>query len=585
MESKTKEIYGILIAVDLLDEDDNVKTVKINTETTHDEVFTLTDEGVIFNQNKIKTSLFDSYMDDLKVVEHKIKDLTAHMNEERGDLFLKLEKEKTLEFGTAQKKMKKYMDNNFKKSKEEMDSLKKIQSGEYKIDLEFKNSVYTEHFFLPFNKIVIFGSVAFLFSDFSELEEYVAIESEELTGSELVEVMNENKEISLGGLGRNAMKLQDFEIDKNICLYPEVLKNIFEEHMEPLDEDSPVELIEAFVSSKDEYNSENFIEPLIRNSSGGPDKDAEFLAGGMAISSDSSIIVSFPEENLIKCFTLDGTYIRSIGEGTLFNPSGLCIDTKSDILYVCDSGNHRICVYTVGGVFLRQINLLKLHKGFEDNDGRGREQIFYKPVCIAFGVNSNNIYISFYDHDVIQIYNKQTGDQLESFLVHGFENDDKKDDFDDLVKLFQQRDYGEEKKEKSKDDMKDDFYRKDVEYDRSRKCMAVTEDGHVFICDDRLRRISKYSSDGTLIGSFGGLGSGNGEFNGSLCISISNDGYLVVSDTFNLKIDVYDQEGRLHRTIPMDSKNWRIVGNAVEVAVGPGNVIANLIRSTISIII
>ena len=44
---------------------------------------------------------------------------------------------------------------------------------------------------------------------------------------------------------------------------------------------------------------------------------------------------------------------KGSGDGQLLRPSGLAVDAEH--LYVVDSGNHRVCKFTHGGVFCHAI--------------------------------------------------------------------------------------------------------------------------------------------------------------------------------------------------------------------------------------
>lgn len=71
---------------------------------------------------------------------------------------------------------------------------------------------------------------------------------------------------------------------------------------------------------------------------------------------DEQLWVSNSQQHRIECYDVSsGVWVRSIGVkggnqgklGQLFTPKGLAFDVVHRLLYVCDSDNHRVCVYSV----------------------------------------------------------------------------------------------------------------------------------------------------------------------------------------------------------------------------------------------
>lgn len=76
--------------------------------------------------------------------------------------------------------------------------------------------------------------------------------------------------------------------------------------------------------------------------------------------------------------------------------------------------------------------------------------------------------------------------------------------------------------------------------------VLVTTDGTIFVADGHGRgnaRIMKFTSDGTLITTFGTKGSGPGEFNGPHALAMDSMGRLFVGDRSNNRIQILDQDG------------------------------------------
>jgi hypothetical protein len=79
--------------------------------------------------------------------------------------------------------------------------------------------------------------------------------------------------------------------------------------------------------------------------------------------------------------------------------------------------------------------------------------------------------------------------------------------------------------------------------------VAVAPNGDIFITEGHsfsagVNRVSKFRSDGTFLMSFGGSGSGPGEFNVPHTIAFDSRGRVFVGDRANNRIQIFDQDGR-----------------------------------------
>jgi hypothetical protein len=75
--------------------------------------------------------------------------------------------------------------------------------------------------------------------------------------------------------------------------------------------------------------------------------------------------------------------------------------------------------------------------------------------------------------------------------------------------------------------------------------VLVADDGSVFVADGHVNnRVVKYSADGEFIMEWGKAGSGQGEFNLPHALAMDSQGRLFVSDRENLRIQIFDQQGR-----------------------------------------
>ena len=80
--------------------------------------------------------------------------------------------------------------------------------------------------------------------------------------------------------------------------------------------------------------------------------------------------------------------------------------------------------------------------------------------------------------------------------------------------------------------------------------VIVTPAGDIFITEGHsfapgANRVTKWSADGTFVMSWGGTGSGPGEFNVPHTIALDSQGRLFVGDRANNRIQIFDQAGTL----------------------------------------
>ena len=70
--------------------------------------------------------------------------------------------------------------------------------------------------------------------------------------------------------------------------------------------------------------------------------------------------------------------------------------------------------------------------------------------------------------------------------------------------------------------------------------IAVASDGDILVTDWLNNRIKVYATDGSYKSQFGSGGSGDGEFNYPRSVAVESDGDILVADTFNHRIQVFD---------------------------------------------
>lgn len=73
--------------------------------------------------------------------------------------------------------------------------------------------------------------------------------------------------------------------------------------------------------------------------------------------------------------------------------------------------------------------------------------------------------------------------------------------------------------------------------------MTVDDDGNVYVVELDRNQINKFDSDGTLLKTWGGEGSGDGKFKSPYGIALDSSGNIYVTDTGNKRIQKFDFNG------------------------------------------
>src|SRR5437016_3479261 len=73
--------------------------------------------------------------------------------------------------------------------------------------------------------------------------------------------------------------------------------------------------------------------------------------------------------------------------------------------------------------------------------------------------------------------------------------------------------------------------------------VAVDSSGNVIVVDTENYRIQVFDSQGNFLRAFGSQGSGDGQFNTPSGVAVSASGNIVVADTNNARILVFDSQG------------------------------------------
>ena len=220
---------------------------------------------------------------------------------------------------------------------------------------------------------------------------------------------------------------------------------------------------------------------------------------GIAISSTDHIYVSDLTNNRIQIFDSNGQYVDQFGaefggkgggkDGQFFNPAGIAIDSNDNI-YVADSKNSRVQIFTSDGTYLNKF------EGFNSGvDG------FRQPIDIAIN-STGHIYVADRLYSSILIFNSD---------------------------LIYQSHFG-------------DFGRGNYEF-RNPNSIAIDSNDNLYVSDYGNNRISIFDNDSTYQRQFGSNGTGDGQFDLPHGIAIDSNDNIYVSDIRNDRVQIFSNNG------------------------------------------
>ncbi|KAL5496657.1 hypothetical protein EMCRGX_G012990 [Ephydatia muelleri] len=223
--------------------------------------------------------------------------------------------------------------------------------------------------------------------------------------------------------------------------------------------------------------------------------------GDIYVLSDDHCIYVFDQASQLK--NIIGS--SGCGDGQFAWPSGLSI--KGDVLYVADSGNHRVQKLTSSGKFIRKFG--------QQGSGRGE---FSWPMAVTIDSN-NQVFVSDWDNHRIQIFNIH-GDWLSTIDGTGSGNHS-----------FQ-----------------------------SPNGLALDPQGNIHVAAFNSNTIKVFTKEDVYVRMYG-------DPNGPSGIAIDDEGYSLVSEARGNCFSIYDSEGnKIHtvanlrnpRNILLDSRNGSV---------------------------
>jgi glucose/arabinose dehydrogenase/plastocyanin len=192
-------------------------------------------------------------------------------------------------------------------------------------------------------------------------------------------------------------------------------------------------------------------------------------------------------------------YISSWGKfgtrmGELSGPAAIAVDSSSGNVYVADTANNRIQVFSSNGTFISK---------WGEYGPPIRNGTLRSPEGIAVDSSSGNVYVADTDNNRIQVFSSN-GTFISRWGEYGGGNG--------ML--------------------------------RSPEGIAVDQGGNVYVADTANNMVTKFSSNGTFISKWGGYGTTNGTLRSPEGIAVdSSSGNVYVADTANNRIQVFSSNG------------------------------------------
>ena len=257
---------------------------------------------------------------------------------------------------------------------------------------------------------------------------------------------------------------------------------------------------------------------------------------GMAVNKKGEIIIAESGAHCISVYSPNGDKLRSFGsqgsgQGQFSEPRGVAVDDDGSIL-VADTMNNRIQKFNSDGKFITAVGSI------------GRKHLeFDYPTGIAIHPDSRRVYVSESFNDRVQILNPD----LTSNSMFGSSGSGKgKFDqprglaFDSVHNVYVCENRGDTYTRLQIFTANGNHLRwlgdKKLSHPYD---VCIDSNDTVYVCDTNNHQIRIFSSDGTLLHSFGSKGTAPGQFNYSYGIAVDNNGLIYVSDSSNNRVQVF----------------------------------------------
>ena len=262
---------------------------------------------------------------------------------------------------------------------------------------------------------------------------------------------------------------------------------------------------------------------------------------GLAVDKAGNVYVADSNNHRIQKFDGQGTFLKNWGSqgpeaGQFQEPWGVAADAQGNV-YVADTWNHRVQKFSPDGDFLLQWGTFGDTKGAPD----GQPGVFWGPRAIAFD-SQGNVYVTDTGNKRVQVFTPEgqfvrqfgqvgAGDgQFEEPVGIAIDPSDNiyvADAWNRRIQKF---------------DSKAAYVAQwpvegwESESIVNKPYLAADDKGHVFATDPEGYRVIEWSDKGELIATLGQFGNDTGSFNLPTGLAIDSQGNLWVSDSANQRI-------------------------------------------------
>lgn len=215
---------------------------------------------------------------------------------------------------------------------------------------------------------------------------------------------------------------------------------------------------------------------------------------GVAVDKQGNVYVADTWNHRVEKFDAQGKFLLEWGAfadtkgapdgqpGTFWGPRSIAVDSKGNV-YVTDTGNKRVEVFTPDGTFVRQFGQAGLAEGQ-----------FQEPVGIAIDAN-DNVYVADTWNRRVQKFDSNL-DFVKEWPIVGW-------DSQSVV---------------------------------NKPYLIVDDKNHVFVTDPEGYRVIEFDTNGNFIATFGQFGTDTSSFNLPTGIAVDKQGNLFVADAGNQRI-------------------------------------------------
>ena len=253
---------------------------------------------------------------------------------------------------------------------------------------------------------------------------------------------------------------------------------------------------------------------------------------GVAVSDKDQIVVADQLNHRVQVFDSNGTFLRSFGHkgenaGEFSKPVGVAIDKDRNI-FVADTNNHRIQILSWEG---RYVGLFG-GKGSLDSQ-------LYRPWGLSLD-STGNVIVAYTGNELIKIVTpdgrfvmkigRQGSFSFPTHCVQCGEYFIVSDQNEHCIKVFNREGHFQYKFGKQGQG--------DGEFNYSR-FLSVTQSKHMLVCDRDNHRIQVFELDGKYVGKLGTCGSTLGKLKKPFSVAILGNDQIVVSEFGNNRIQTF----------------------------------------------